>query len=119
MEKLTTIQKRANLNEVYRLGDIGPGGAFHSYMIVSTEVQTILEHIQFQNGPRMVLGSQEGVCDQDLLEIVRDRLTSFQQGPYHCKENAEALMHINEALLALNRRVEDRLERGVLGTMEK
>lgn len=31
MEKLSTIQKRNNLNEVYRCGDPGPGGAYHNY----------------------------------------------------------------------------------------
>ena len=37
MEKLSTIQKRENLNEVHRIGDKGPGGAYHDYAIVSAE----------------------------------------------------------------------------------
>ena len=40
----------------------------------------------------------------------------FQAGPYACRENAEALTHIEEALMWLNKRVEDRAQRGVLGT---
>lgn len=60
-----------------------------------------------------------GVLDTDLIEIVRDRLTAFQAGPYACRENACALTHIEEALLWMNKRVEDRITRGVLGTYEK
>lgn len=119
MEKLSTIQKRGNLNEVHRIGEKGPGGAHHEYMIVSAEGQHILEHIQFQNGPRNEQGSSEGILDCDLLEIVRDRLTAFQLGDMGCRENNLALHHIEEALMWMNRRVEDRIDRGVLGTMEK
>lgn len=117
--KLNTIQKRENLNEVHRIGGPGPGGACHEYMIVSAEGQNILEHIQFQKGRRGAQDSVPGVCDQDLLEIVRDRLKAFQNGPMACFENARALMHIEQALIQMNERVEDRIKRGVLGTMEK
>ena len=54
-----------------------------------------------------------------ILEIVRDRLKGFQSGPMATRENACALTHIEEALMWMNKRVEDRIERGVLGTMEK
>lgn len=35
MEIINTIQKRNKLNTVYRTGDIGHGGAYHDYIIVS------------------------------------------------------------------------------------
>ena len=73
----------------------------------------------FQNGPRKSPDSQVGVLDTDLLEIVRDRLKGFQSGEFACRENACALTHIEEALMWLNRRVEDRIERDVLGTTQK
>jgi hypothetical protein len=57
-----------------------------------------------------------GVLDVDLLEIVRDRLKAFQTGDYATRENACAITHIEEALMWMNKRVEDRAERGVLGT---
>ena len=117
--KLNTIQKRENLNEVHRIGGPGPGGACHEYMIVSAEGQNILEHIQFQKGPRAAQDSVPGVCDQDLLEIVRDRLKAFQAGPYACNQNARALIYLEQALIQMNDRVEDRIKRGVLGTMQK
>ena len=132
MTKLDTIQKREKLNEIFPAGDPGPGGAYHSYEIYRADGPTPETHpgycatnmvrlacIDFQNGPRAAQDSFPGVCDQDLLEIVRDRLKAFQAGPYACFENARALMHIEQALLQLNERVEDRIKRGVLGTMEK
>lgn len=121
MRKLVTIQKRNNLNTVYAADDPGSGGAHHIYMIechagddpVKTDVNT--ELICFQHGGRNEAESIAGVLDTDLLEIVRDRLNSFQKGPFATRENAIALTHIEEALLWMNKRVEDRAERGVLG----
>ena len=124
MEKLSTIQKRNNLNEVYRTGDVGPGDAYHNYVIIfnNTDIGSranALASIQFQKGARTDLNACHGVLDCDLLEIVRDRLRCFQMGDFACRENAIALTHIEEALLWMNKRVEDRAERQVLGTYEK
>lgn len=120
MEKLATIQKRNNLNEVIRLGEPGPGGAYHGYTIgdASGERRPFL-YVEFQRGPRTDPNSRHGVLDTDLLEIVRDRMKAFQSGEYATRENACALTHIEEALMWLNKRAEDRAERGVLGTNEK
>ena len=121
--KLMTIQTRNNLNEVYRDGDPGPGGAYHEYDVYAAndgpENGNPLIVIQFQKGPCKDPASQHGVLDGDLLEIVRDRLRMFQAGPFNCRENACALTHIEEALMWLNKRAEDRAARGVLGTMQK
>lgn len=122
-EQLSTIQKRNNLNKVYRYGEPGPGGAYHEYDVYRADDD--LENgnpvivIQFQKGPRNDPDSQHGVLDGDLLEIVRDRLRAFQAGTFACRENACALTHIEEALMWMNKRAEDRAERGVLGTMQK
>lgn len=118
---LSTIQKRNCLNTVVRKDEKGPGGGYHEYSIrsVGFESQLELANIKFQKGPRSVDGSTEGVTDQDLLEIVRDRLTAFQQGDLPSRETACALTHIEEALMWLNKRAEDRAERGVLGTYNK
>lgn len=123
MEKLSTIQKRNNLNAVYRIGEPGPGGAYHDYDIYPANCEELpevaLACIEFQKGPRLDPEARHGVLDCDLLEIVRDRLTAFQAGPYATKENEIALMHVECALLWMNKRVEDRAERNVLGTMQK
>ena len=120
-QKLSTIQKRNNLNSVYRDGEVGPGGAYHEYCVAipTGNGYETAQRIVFQKGPRNDPASQHGVLDGDLLEIVRDRLRAFQSGPYACRENACALTHIEEALMWMNKRAEDRAERGVLGTMNK
>lgn len=117
-EKLSTIQKRNNLNEVFRWRDRGPGGAWHRYLVQDPNTKGGVV-IVFQEGPRKEASSSHGVLDVDLLEIVRDRLRCFQGGEFACRENACALTHIEEALMWMNKRVEDRAERNVLGTYEK
>lgn len=116
--KLSTIQKRDNLNEIYRWDERGPGGAWHKYLVQDAVTKGGVVVI-FQEGPRNEKGSHPGLLDCDLLEIVRDRLRCFQEGDYSCRENACALTHIEEALMWMNKRVEDRAERGVLGTYNK
>lgn len=123
MRELSTIQKREKLNKVFASDEKGIGGANHEYDIYpadnfneDTEPYIV---IRFQNGPRKLADSIHGVLDTDLLEIVRDRLKGFQQGEFATRENALALTHIEEALMWMNRRVEDRIERNVLGTNNK
>lgn len=124
MDKLSTIQKRENLNAIYRTGEPGPGGAYHDYDIYPAGCnpntsEVAMACIEFQKGPRNDPESRHGVLDVDLLEIVRDRLEAFQSGNYGTRENQMALWHIESALLWMNKRTEDRIERGVLGTMNK
>lgn len=120
MRELSTIQKKENLNKVFATDEPGNGGACHKYNIYPAqdfnEKTKPYMVIQFQNGARKLTDSQHGVLDTDLLEIVRDRLKSFQKGEFSTRENALALTHIEEALLWMNKRVEDRIERNVLGT---
>lgn len=124
MRELSTIQKREKLNVVFAVDEAGKGGANHRYKIKSEPVdgnreQFVDTTIQFQDGARKEWGSTLGVLDTDLLEIVRDRLKGFQSGEFATRENAIALTHIEEALLWMNKRVEDRIERNVLGTYKK
>ena len=112
------------LNKVYAVDEKGNGGANHQYNIVGLPIDEndmgiFQEVIHFQNGARKLPDSVSGVLDTDLLEIVRDRLKGFQSGEFSCRENACALTHIEEALMWMNRRVEDRIERNVLGTNNK
>ena len=125
MRVLSTIQKREKLNSVYAIDEKGCGGANHHYKITYStidfddRIEKTAADIQFQCGPRKEFDSVHGVLDTDLLEIVRDRLKGFQSGEYACRENACALTHIEEALMWMNRRVEDRIERCVIGTNNK
>lgn len=119
MKDLTTIQKREKLNRVYPVDEKGNGGARHKYEIVRADNDELLATIVFQNGARKLPDSVHGVIDMDLLEIVRDRLTDFQNGDFATEYNAKALEHLELALMYMNRRVEDRIERNVLGTNNK
>ena len=113
------IQRNNNLNDIYVEDIAGPGNGRHFYTIANAETKVAMLDIQFQEGARKEKDSKLGILDQDLLEIVRHRLQCFQAGPYATRENALALTHIEEALGWMNKRTEDRAERGVLGTMEK
>jgi len=110
---------------IHRVGDIGPGGAYHDYEIRSLIAPPegggglVVGKIEFQKGPRKELNAHSGVLDVDLLEIVRDRITHFQNGDFATRKNACALTHIEEALMWMNKRVEDRIERDVLGTYSR
>ena len=124
MRKLNTIQKRENLNVVYAADEKGNGGANHQYNIVGLPIDEngmgeFQEVIHFQNGARNISDSVHGVLDTDLLEIVRDRLICFQSGDFATEYNAKALEYIEIALMYMNRRVEDRIERNVVGTNNK
>ena len=121
MKELNTIQKREKLNRVFVADEAGNGGANHKYIVVSDYGLMVPKEteIQFQDGARREEGSIHGVLDSDLLEIVRDRLKAFQAGPFSSRENACVITHIEEALMWMNRRVEDRIERNVLGLNQK
>lgn len=122
MRELSTIQKRERLNRVFAKDKKSFGGACHEYDILALQgekTNTVMGTIKFQKGARKESGSKHGVIDTDLLEIVRDRLQCFQDGDFASEYNAKALEHIEIALMYLNRRVEDRIERKVLGTNNK
>ena len=124
MRELSTIQKREKLNRVIAVDEKGCGNANHQYYIEGYPVDEndmgiFGEPIQFQNGARKDENSTHGIIDSDLLEIVRDRLIGFQSGEFATEYNAKALEHIEIALMYMNRRVEDRIERNVLGTYKK
>jgi hypothetical protein len=101
------------------LDEPGAGGANHQYQVSWGEGQVLpLDQtcfIGFQNGAIKESGVN-GITQEALLAIVIDRLRSFQQGPFSCRENAIALTHIEEALMWLQRRTVARIKRGVEGT---
>lgn len=126
MKQLETIQKRGRITKIWR-HDMR--GSAYIYVITTKEAEREDDDlnnsmnlkdrlcvIQFQKGPRNEPDSVAGVLDPDLLEIVRDRLIDFQKTEYATRENFMALYHIEEALMWMNKRVEDRLAAGKLGT---
>jgi hypothetical protein len=107
----------------------GQGGAYHLYKISGFDTQTNKSDpfftrygaparhstVLFQHGPIKEVGVN-GVTQEALLAICIDRLRSFQNGPFKCRENAIALTHLEEALMWLQRRTVERIKRGVEGT---
>jgi len=79
-----------------------------------SENDRFLQQIDFQPGLISNVGVV-GVTNECLLAIVKDRLDSFQAGPFPCEENAIAREHVVEALNQLAKRTEDREKRGVEG----
>ncbi|MCK5607171.1 hypothetical protein KAR91_35130 [Candidatus Pacearchaeota archaeon] len=59
-----------------------------------------------------------GCHHEDLIAIVIDRLKSFQQGVFICRENALAITKLEEAVHWLRHRTNDRINRGVEGTLK-
>lgn len=117
--ELMTIQEREKLNKVTAIGEKCCANANYLYEINSIDGTIPMAVIQFQKGPRNSDDSDHGVIDSDLLEIVRDRMVGFQSGEFACDYNAMVLKHVEEALSWLNKRVEDRIARNVLGVNAK
>lgn len=75
----------------------------------------VLCDIHFQEGPIKECGVN-GVCNEDLIDMVIDRLEHFQNSEFRCRENALAITALEEALLWLRKRTMGREQRGVEGT---
>lgn len=126
-----TSHKVNGLNEALTIAVIdepGSGGASHHYQIAfdptpydpnaDTREIVLSCDIHFQNGP-IVESGVNGISGEALLAVVEDRLKSFQAGQFACRENALALTHIQEAMHWLHHRTNERMQRGVEGTLQK
>jgi hypothetical protein len=107
----------------------GQGGTCHEYQVVEKQaLPDVIDHdtnpyllfadVSFQNGAIKETGVN-GCHNEDLIVIVIDRLQGFQSGEFKCRENAIALTKLEEALLWLNKRTVERIQRGVEGTSIK
>lgn len=120
MMKTVEIGTR-NFSQVVVADGPGHGNACHKYYIGRAVSSAALNpagefgHIRFQNGPVKEFGVN-GCHQEDLLAIVIHRLQSFQAGKFACRENALALVKLEEAMLWLNHRTSARTARGVEGT---
>lgn len=94
--------------------DPGDGGACHEYAVAILHTGDYVA-IPFQKGP-LKEAEPNGIFNEDLLEIVADRLRGFQSGKFACAENAKALGHVEAALSMLAARTRRRQEAGVEGT---
>lgn len=88
----------------------------HHFTVSSVEGK-VLDEIHFQEGPIKEVGIN-GLNNEDLLLMVVTRLEAFQNSDYRCEENQEAIDAIYEAVDALRRRTNKRVDRGVEGTSQ-
>jgi hypothetical protein len=107
---------------VFAEDEIGPGGACHEYRVRCPSSAGIGYHdcvvsVRFQKGPILEHGLN-GATHEALLAIIIDRLKSFQEGPFRCRENAIALTHFEEGLNWLHKRTANRISREVEGSSE-
>jgi hypothetical protein len=77
--------------------------------------EKLLARVDFQEGPIKEAGVN-GVMNEDLIAMVICRLEGFQNSPFRCRENAVAITKLEEALMWLRKRTNDREARGVEGT---
>lgn len=127
MRQITNHKVAGNELHIDVLDEPGSGGANHEYQVSVVGVTNYEDanqfygqfntKISFQNGPIPVDGIN-GVTQEVLLAIVQDRLQSFQNGPFPCKENEAALAYVTEALEILKGRTRDRIARAVEGKLK-
>jgi hypothetical protein len=90
--------------------------ANHVYVVSTSDgIRRTLSQVRFQKGPIKECDIN-GCCNEDLIVMVIDRLQSFQASEYSCRENAIAITKLEEALMWLRKRTQDRERRGVEGT---
>jgi len=104
--------KLENNLTIKAIGEPTYGGAHHTYEIVCES--NALATISFQNGPVNAEGIN-GITMESLIAIMIHRLQSFQNGDFPCRDNARALINLEEALHHLDHRTHQRKTRGVEG----
>ena len=87
----------------------------HNFEVRRVEDDALVCKIHFQEGPVHECGIN-GVNNEDLINMVVERLECFQRSPYACRENQIAITKLEEALLWLRKRTEGRVQRGIEGT---
>ena len=90
--------------------EAGPGGAFREYTIALPAKKV---ELTFQQGS--LEDQVNGVTHEQLLAILIDRLSCFQEGDFACYENARALTYLKQAKEMLLERTESRRTQGIEG----
>lgn len=80
--------------------------------------QTI-QFIQKEHVPGIGLETvRDGTTNEEVLAVLIDRM-NYLQAKFSCRENAIAITNLEQALMWLNKRTEDRKARGVEGKSEE
>jgi hypothetical protein len=87
----------------------------HHFKVIEVKTGDILGEISFQEGPIKEVGVN-GIHNEDLILMVLTRLYAFQETDYACRENEMAIRKLEESLMWLRKRTQDREIRQVEGT---
>ena len=87
----------------------------HHFSVREVETGEVVAMVDFQEGPIKEVGVN-GANNEDLILMVLSRLQSFQQTNFACRENEMAITKLEEALMWLRKRTQDREARNVEGT---
>jgi hypothetical protein len=92
----------------------------HKYILQNFENTNNGQTIQFiektqskEESPKLETVN-DGTTNEELLAVLIDRL-SFLNGKFPCRENSIVLTKLEESLMWLNKRTNDRIARGVEG----
>lgn len=121
MDRRITTHLGSSLNDrltVEATSPPGTGGAPYQYEIYLDSPRGVKDRayceLRFQQGNPA--DEINGISNEVLLAVVRDRLECYQRGPFACEDNAEALKGIVRAMDKLAWRSIERKDRGVEGT---
>lgn len=87
----------------------------HHFLIKSKETDEVLVKVDFQEGPILENGVNGGGNEDFIMMVIR-RLEGFQNSPFACQENADAIKCLRDGLAVLMSRTQKRVARGVEGT---
>lgn len=87
----------------------------HHFVVKNSSNGTTVAAVNFQEGPVRENGIN-GLTNEDIIAMVICRLQGFQASKYACRENALALTKLEEAMLWLRKRTNEREFRGIEGT---
>jgi hypothetical protein len=93
----------------------------HRYLLENFQkINEVGQEIQFihkaaaSDDPTILETIDDGTTNEEVLAVLIDRL-SFLQARFPCKENAMVITKLEESLMWLNKRTEDRKQRNVEG----
>lgn len=80
-------------------------------------LQFIHKEPKDKDGNELIVIS-DGTTNEDVIEVLIDRL-NYLQSKFPCRENAIVITKLEESLMWLNKRTQDRLNRNVEGKQLK
>ena len=71
-----------------------------------------------EEGSTELITISDGTTNEEVLEVLIDRM-NFLQSKFPCRENALVITKLEESLMWLNKRTQDRIKRNVEGKQLK